>query len=158
MVIRKNFYSIFGITFIDMCSTCCMERTLNKCRNILKMIWVIRLCIQFIFYAACYYVIYQNISAEIAGCFIAILSLRQHSWRPYRSCLFVLNNESHTVNSLNFWKYFWYVYTRQFIFNDSIFLIRTCRITDIFIHRKMHKWRRYLWILKGKKYLNVNIY
>ena len=112
-----------------MCSTCCMERTLNKCRNILKMIWVIRLCIQFIFYAACYYVIYQNISAEIAGCFIAILSLRQHSWRPYRSCLFVLNNESHTVNILNFGKYFWYFYTLKFVFNDSSFLISTCRIT-----------------------------
>ena len=128
MVIRKNFYSIFGITFIDMCCTCCMERTLNKCRNILKMIWVIRLCIQFIFYAACYYVIYQNISAEIAGCFIAILSLRQHSWRPYRSCLFVLNNESHTVNILNFGKYFWYLYTRKFVYNDTTFLIRTWRI------------------------------
>ena len=141
-----------------MCSTCCMERTLNKCRNILKMIWVIRLCIQFILYAACYYVIYQNISAEIAGCFIAILSLRQHSWRPYRSCLFVLNNESHTVNSLNFWKYFWYVYTRQFIFNDSMFLIRTCRNPTYLSIVKCINGVDTYEISRGKKYLNVNIY
>ena len=155
MVIRKNFYSIFGITFIDMCSTCCMERTLNKCRNILKMIWVIRLCIQFIFYAACYYVIYQNISAEIAGCFIAILSLRQHSWRPYRSCLFVLNNESHTVNILNFGKYFWYVSTQKFVFDESAFLIRNP--TYLSIVKCINGVDTYE-ISRGKKYLMVNIY
>ena len=140
-----------------MCSTCCMERTLNKCRNILKMIWVIRLCIQFIFYAACYYVIYQNISAEIAGCFIAILSLRQHSWRPYRSCLFVSNNESHTVNILNFWKYFWYFYTLNFVFNDSLFPISTCHpryLSTIICINGVDTYET----SSGKKYLNVNIY